>query len=513
MKQTLGRLLFLLLTLSTVTFASVKASLSNPAVYEGDMVTLTITADGSDILFPKIDNIAGNPVQGTSSSQSISVINGVTTRTLSKSYTFRATKTIEIPSYEVKVDAKVEKTAPLTLKVVKPTASQNGSDFVVEIALDKNESYVGEPLNLSLSFKSKLNAHADQVQLGEPKLEHFWVKKRDDVSKKSEGEYVVQIIHYLLFPQKAGTYEIPAIEAMIGKVAQRQSRGGFFDDPFFNRLTQELRWQKIYSNSLKIKIKPLPNGLEVFGNYEMEASVDKQKVHANKPVNLTLTIKGEGNIDDIQKFDLDIDNVIVYADEPKITASEIHGIYQGEFKQKIALIADANFTIPSLSLSYFDKLTQKVKTIKSKPIDIEVIGGTTQATSKASTIEVGKTAETPQVLEAPQNKAISTKVVTKTEDSYVKYLFLTLGFVLGASSILVLNYVRKKEPKKESDMIKAIRKAKDDQALFSLLLPHSKKHKVISEVLNQLEENLYRGGSNVIDKERVMEVFEEEDFE
>ncbi|HHS92857.1 MAG TPA: hypothetical protein ENK82_05875, partial [Campylobacterales bacterium] len=96
MKQTLGRLLFLLLTLSTVTFASVKASLSNPAVYEGDMVTLTITADGSDILFPKIDNIAGNPVQGTSSSQSISVINGVTTRTLSKSYTFRATKTIEI---------------------------------------------------------------------------------------------------------------------------------------------------------------------------------------------------------------------------------------------------------------------------------------------------------------------------------------------------------------------------------------------------------------------------------
>ncbi len=509
MKQTLGKIFLILLFLSSVVFAGVKVSVNPPAVYKGDMVQLTITAEGDNIEFPQIAQVGDSPVMGTSSSQSVNIINGKMSKTISKTYSFRATKSLKVPSFVVKVDGKEFKTKEQSVTVVKPTASHAGQPFVLEMSLDKNLSYVGEPLNLTLSFKSKLNAHADKIQLGEPKLENFWVKKSNEVSEGMEGDYYVQSFHYKLFPQKSGEYTIPAINALIGKV-QRQ-RGGFgggiFDDPFFSSMTQQLNWQKIYSNSLRVKVNPLPNGLELYGDYSIKATVDKQKVHANKPVNLTITVQGKGNIDDVKKFDLDIANVIVYADEPKIRSGEQNGEYGGVFTQKIALIADQNFTIPSLSLEYFDKKSKSVKTVKTEPIDIEVIGGGAGLKAQPS-IEVSPT----QKIEVPKvtQSNVQTKVVTKTEDGYLKYLFLGIGFLLGVGSMLLVNMLKKaKEAKKETDMVRAIRKAKDDQALFNLLLPYSKKDKRISKALNLLEENLYRGGSNKIDKEELMEVFEE----
>lgn len=504
MKQTFGKIikLSLILFLTNNLLADVKASLSSPAVYEGDIVNFIITADGNKIQFPKIENIEGHPIVGTSSSESISMVNTNITRSISKTYSFRTDKPLTIPSFVVISDGKEYTTKELKVEVVKPTANKKGSDFIVELALDKNESYVGEALNLTISFKSKLNAHADQIQLGEPKLENFWVKKSEKVTHSAQGEYAVQTLTYKLFPQKAGDYTIPATETLVGKIERRHRQGGFFDDPFFNSMTQQLNWQKVFSNSLKIKINPLPNGLELYGNYQIQASVDKQKVQANKPVNLTISVKGEGNIDDVKKFDLSINNVIIYADEPKISSQEVHGIYQGEFKQKIALIGDQNFTIPALTLDYFDKNTKSVKSVKTEPIKIEVIGAVTNRT-KASTIEVSPS----QILQAPKER--EKEVIIKQEKSYLKYLFLLFGFILGLLFTKIMNGLKSKKSKKELDIVKAIKKAKKDQELFNILLPYAKEHKVVTNALNKLESNLYHGGNNKIDKEELMELFEE----
>ena len=505
MRQILGKI-FLILILTISSFASVTATVTPKAIYKGDSVNFIISADGGDIEFPQIEEIAGYPIIGTSSSQSVNIINGNMTKTISKTYSFRPDKSVIIPSLNVKVDGKVYKTKELKVDVLKPTASTNGDPFVLEMKVNKTEAFVGEAIDLSISFKRKLNAKLNKLQLGEPKLEDFWVKKVDKTDQSREGDYIVETIHYQIFPQKAGDYQIPAIEALIGKV-QRGRRGGFFDDPFFDSFTQQLSWQKIYSNELHIKVKPLPNGLELYGEYEIQARVDKKRVHANKPVNLTIDIKGKGNIDDIKKFNPTIDNAIVYADEPKITSQLVNGEYQGHFTQKIAIISDQNFTIPPMELKYFDKNTKTVKSIKTEPIDIEVIGGEKSA-SKPSTIEVSPT----QKIEAPSSnpqQAIS-KTVTVKEDGYIKYLFLALGFLLGAFSVIGFDKFKNRVAKKESDMVKAIRKAKTDKALFELLLPYAKKDKRISEALNKLEANIYKGAKNKIDKEILMEVFEEE---
>jgi len=69
--------------------------------------------------------------------------------------------------------------------------------------------------------------------------------------------------------------------------------------------------------------------------------------------------------------------------------------------------------------------------------------------------------------------------------------------------------LKNKEQKQESNIVKAIHKAKDDRALFELLLPHSKSSKVVADALNLLEDNLYKGAKHTIDRELLMEFFEE----
>ena len=505
MKKTLGKIFIIAIIFAINLFANVTAHVDTPAIYKGDSINLTISAEGNDIKFPEIDEIDSNPINGTSSSQSTTIINGSMSKTVSKTYSFSPQKSLTIPSYNVEVDGKNYKTKEIKVSVLKPTASKAGSNFIVQMSADKKEVHVGENINLTISFKQKLNAHAQKLQLGEPKLENFWVKKVDNVEKSNEGDYIVQKIHYILFPQKAGKYTIPAIQASIGTQSQRRRNSRFndpfFDDPFFSSFTRELSWQKIFSNELNINVKPLPNNLELFGDYEIKASVDKREVQANKPINLTITVRGKGNIDDIKKFNLDIENAIIYADEPKITSNIYNNIYQGEFTQKIAIIADRNFTIEPIKLEYFDKETNQTKTIETKPIDIVVKGGS--KVEKEPTIELSKDIQTPKI-ETPIQK-----VVVDGEKSYIKYLFLAIGTLFGILLSYIFNRFKNRDQKTESDIIKAIKKAKNDRQLFDLLLPYSNRDKLISNTLNKLEENLYKNSTHKIDKDELMDFFED----
>ena len=505
MKQILGKLLFILF-LSVNLFGEVLSSVQPQAIYKGEVTRFVISANGENIEFPVINEINGIPIEGSSSSQSIQVINGAVSKTISKSYSFRPTKSMTLPSFEVKVDGKSIKTEALKVEVIKPTASKNGEPFVVELKVDKPTVYVGEPIDLAVKFKYKMNADAEKIQLGEPKLENFWIKKVENVEQSQEGDYRVETVHYQLFPQKAGAYELQPLEALIGQKSRSQ-RGGMFNDPFFNDsfFGQQLSWKKIYSNGVDLTVNSLPNGLELYGDFSVKAEVDKRKIHANKPVNLTITVAGEGNIDDVKKFDLELDNAIVYADEPKITSLRERNV----FTQKIAIIADANFTVPPLSLKFFDKKTQEVKTIQSKAIEIEVIGGG-KGLMHASKIEMSPKEKVASSVETEKKvSTITEKPLIVKEDERTKYLYLLLGFILGAGATYMLVAFKKREPKKEHDMVKAIRKSKDDRALFELLLPYSKESEVIAKALNRLEENLYKGGKNKIDKEVLMEFFEE----
>ncbi|NPA81794.1 MAG: protein BatD [Epsilonproteobacteria bacterium] len=515
----LGKLIILSLLFPILTLAAtVSVSVDKKAIYPGDVVFFTINAEGGDkVQFPDITDIGGYPITGTSDSQSTVIINGNVKKTISRTYTFSPTKDVTIPSFEVKIDSKVYKTDPVEIKVLNPSATASDKDSPVTLRLkaDKKEAYVGEPIRLDIEFRKRVDVKADKVEITEPKFKNFWVKKIDGVSEKVDGNYLVKTYSYIIFPQKSGELTIGPTFAKVGKIIRKKDpffNDPFFNDPFFNdplfkMFNNSIQWKKIYSNTITFNIKPLPNNLEVYGDYIIKATVDKRKVKADKPVNLTITIAGEGNIDDIKKFDLDIEDAVVYSDEPKISTKIENGKYVGTFTQKIAIVSDHSFTIPPIKFTYFDQKTQKPLTKKTKPIHITVIGGK-KSTKSETKKEIEK--KTSSSKENGSNENVKEEIkkglkATSEESSYFKYLLLILGYILGILSVIGFNKLKNLKPKRETALSKAIKKAKNDKELFEILLPYAKEDEFIKETLKKLDENIYGGKKHKISKQKLIE--------
>jgi len=479
-------------------WADVSAKLSKSIIYNGDQVRLILEADGADIEFPELTDIAGYPILGTSNRSSVTYNNGNMTKSLTRSYIFQPTKDVIIPVYKVMIDGVEEMTAPLTLRVTKASGAISIKDSVrLEMTVDKKEAYVGEPITLELTFKSLPNASYHKVELSEPELKKFWAKKVQGLKQGRDGEFTTQTYTYVLFPQEEGTFTLQPPFVRLGT----RVRGGVFSDPFFGNMGGRMSWKKLFANELTLNIKPLPNNLEVYGDFRITAGVDKQEVKANKPINLTIDIMGQGNIEDIQKFELDIPNAVVYSDELKVSNS---GITKGVVTQKLAIVADRDFTIPSMSFSFFDAKTKKSKTIKTEPIKIKVIGSTIEAITSNS-IEQKVVAKAVQPAVSEEKMVI---VESEPIDKVLWYIFgLLSGMLLTASAWFIRKKLKGRE-KKEIPFIKKIKKAKTDKELFELLLPYRDDDVVIKEALVKLEKNIYALGVEKIDRNDILEFFE-----
>ncbi len=501
------RLAALLLALVLPAMAAVRATVDNPAVFRGDPVTLTLSATGDDISFPTLDEIAGYPVVSRSTSRRISIVNGQTSRTVEQRLVFTPEKSVTIPAMDITVDGRVEHTLPVRVKVLEPKAAPAGAPVQMVMQLSKNEAYVGEPVELDLVFKYRPGTKIDEIKVAEPKLEDFWIKRlnqQPDRGADKDG-YITQTYRYLLFAQKSGDLKIPAIYAQLGTRVQTRRQGMFgdvfFNDPFFGGA--QMRYRKVYSNPQTLHVRALPQGLEVYGDFTLHSSIDRRKVPANKPVNLHIHIEGSGNVEDIPKFEPQIDDAVVYANDPEVKSFIRNGRYYGTFDQTIAIIPDRNFTIPPMAFRYFDSKTQTVVTKKTPPYAVEVTGG--RPAASAPVVQ----GNTPAVETAPA----STPAPAASAGNIGLYeaggIFAT-GFAAGAAAFWLLSLWRRERPEKpagETPMAKRVKAAADDRALFELLLPYKGDDPLVDETLQKLEANLYKGGKYTVDRKALADHF------
>ncbi len=478
------KVLIICLFFGVMLFGSVEISVDKSEVVRGDEVSFTISASGDSVKFPIVDNIDGFKVEQTGRSQSITIINGKTTKSISSSYLFTPLKSVTIPPLSVVVDGKKEMTKPVKIKVVSAVKAGANPNFLITMIANKKSVYVGEPITVKIIFKQKRDVEVAGIRFNSPSFPGFWVKSDNQDKKIVVGDYVIHNLTYVLIPQNPGNITIPPVKVEIAKrVSVRDA---------FSFMLQRVKWRNLYSNDLKIKIKPLPNGVALFGKFSIAVTVDKRTTEANKPVNLTLKIRGSGNIDDIDPFDLKIVGATVYKDKPKRDTYLDNGEYKGVFTQKFAIVADNSYTIPPIKLSYFDKELKKVVTIKTKPIKVEVKGGAAKITHKVETKE-----------SIPQTKTVKT-VVVKEEHPYEKWIFLVIGLVFGFLSAKTgkLNF---KKQKSEQSIIYEIKHAKNDKELLKILLPFSSKSSTIKEIIDKLEENIYLGKKSKMDKKVIIQ--------
>ncbi len=460
----------LILLISAPIFALTTASVNQSWFYPGDQVVLTLSSDAQQVVFPPIDQIAGNPVLYTSDAQNISIINNQRTRKISRSYVFKPSKSFTIPAYTLTTDASQQSTQPIKITLKTPSQAQPGDDYILQIKTDKQEIFLGDEIHLKVIFKSKKTLSTDnQVSIAIPEIKNLLFIKNNKTLRSADENYNIHTLSYKLRADDFGSFSIPSVVANIG-----HRNNALFSN--FSAISQNRKIKKIHSNPLTIQVNPLPDSLRIFGQFNIETKIDKTQAKPGEAVNLVVSVQGKGNFEDIEKFALAINKVTIYSDEPEFT--------HNQWQQKFALVAEHAFVIPSFTLDYFDKTTQVKKHISTKPINIQIDTATL-------------------ALEAsPQIKSKQANIDGNSSMNNLKYYYLLLGAVVGIFIGALTVFLKNKAPNKNKNLINQIKLARNDKALFDLLLPLNLTE--LEGMLQQLEANIYKDAQYKIRKKDII---------
>jgi len=468
--KNLGKFLIILL-MPYMLHASIKASLDTHYVELGDTVTYSLSISGDNVKNPNIQTICGVDVISTSSQRNIQMINTNITKTITFSYQFVPQKSCEIPPVEIEVDSKLQKSNAESLKIVPHSALKQDAMFNLNMSSSKKEVMIGEPFKVTLLFKQREDSKAVDSQFTPPQMDGFWVKEQSQPIRYRDGRYNITKIIYTLSAQRVGTLKIPKAQIRIAnRVNNRDSWGMWMP---------QVKWKTYFSNELNIDVKELPKGIDLIGDFSINAKVDKTKIHANEALNLVIEVKGNGNLEDIKSFKPYINGVNVFDEKIVIKGNKL--------TQKMAFVADENFTVPSFTLKYFDTKTKQIKTISTQKVDIEVEGSKANIplTIKRSTKTISEEIPSKEIKSKNQNSPLMLGIV------------FVIGLLTGMG-IMMLKISKSKTKKRDLD-------TKDPKVLFMKLLPY-KDDKDVQKIMNILEDNMYADKKQKIDKKLLKEV-------
>ena len=410
--------LILMISASLQMFAKEEVTLRASApevVVNGDQFRLTYTVNSQDVkdfLAPQAKGF--DVLMGPSRSQqsSTQIINGKVSSSRSITYTYIlmavSEGTFNIPSASIEVDGEKIFSNPLTIKVLpkdKEDANSNQGNSGISSRNQKSSGRITDNDLFVLATASKTKVHEQEAilvtykayttvdlrqLLGKmPDQQGFYVQEVELPTQKTfklehyKGRNYNTVVYrqYVLFPQKAGRLEIPAV-TFDAVVAQRVAVS---DDPFeafFNGGGYVEVNQKIVAPKVVINVEPLPSKPEGYsggvGIFTMKSDISTTELKANEAVTIKLTISGTGNMKlvsapevkfphDFEIYDPKID------DNYQLTADGLSGTKTIEY---LAIPRHAgNFTIPPIEFKYFDIKSESYKTLKTDAYTLKVNKG------------------------------------------------------------------------------------------------------------------------------------------
>ncbi len=448
-------------------FASLSARVDTSSVELGDVVTFSLDISGQKIKKPEITRLCESDVISTSSQTNMQIINGAMSKSYTLSYKFSPQKSCKIEPFGLEIDGKVEHSEMIEIEVKAPSQSRD-ANFMLTLSSNKEELYVGETFELTLTFKQKNGASALDSKFTQPEFKGFWVRSESQPQKVQDVDYTTTTMVYTLLPQRVGELKISRAQMQIASRDNRVDSWGSF--------MPTIKWKNYFSNELSFSVKPLPLGVTLVGDFKIKLLLEKDEVNANEPLNVAIEVSGDGNLEDIKSFKPYIDRVGVFEEKPLIEGSKL--------SQKITFVAQNDFVIPPFEIKYFDIKTKEIKSISTKEREVKV------KNAKPKEELVIKT----------DNEQISKNSAIAISDGYDKsYLFIAfvVGVFLGTVLMILKPLINFKRTKKSS--------IKEPRTLLAKLLPH-KDDEEVRGVIEKLEQNIYTDKTLEIDKKALKEL-------
>jgi hypothetical protein len=368
-----------------------------------------INASPSSFSAPEISDfyVLSGPNQSTS--QSIQIINGRRTSSVTITYSYYLQATGEgkftIPAATAVVDNQNFTSNTVEIEVIageKPAGTSQPStspspqsqdvdvseELFVRILTNRKNIYRGEYIIATIKLYTRLSI----TGFGEsemPDFQGFWTQDiesptqlnlvRENVNGRIFNTAVIKKV--ILFPQKTGELTIDPfrLETYIRQQTNRPRSP--FDDFFGNSYSNVVK--PLVSNQVKITVRDLPAGApESFegavGSLDIKAEIDKQEAITNDALTYKIIISGKGNVQLIDapriNFPPDFETY-----DPKVQTNVTNGEngQSGRKTFEYLLIPRhaGNFRIPQVTLSYFEPNSGKYKTSATTEFNIVISKG------------------------------------------------------------------------------------------------------------------------------------------
>ncbi len=406
------------------------------SVYVGDNFTVrfVVNEQAKDFRGPSFKGFSLRSGPSTSSSTSMSFINGQMSRSVSTTFSYTLMADVEgtftIDPATCIADGKKISSKSVTVKVEKmsaaaqqqrqqqqqqqqrqsydPWAQQpqqatqiDANTLFARASVNKSNPYQGE--QVIITYKIYTQVPISQFAIDKlPGNKGFWA---EDLSvgqqiKQYEETYndrryqVAEIRRGALFAQESGTLTIEPLDLNVLAMVQRQRRRtgsiwDLFDDPFFN--AQQAVERPLSTNKLSINVRPLPAAPQAFsggvGQFDVKGGLTQGKVKANEAVSYRITVSGKGNLmlidapqpqfpSAFEVYDPQIDDNIKKSDA---------GI-SGSRTYEWVLIprSKGDYTIPAFNFVYFDPSTSQYVSRRIPEQKIEVERGDSRTMTNVS---------------------------------------------------------------------------------------------------------------------------------
>ena len=366
--------------------------------------------------FPMIPGVRVRPGQvGTNRSGSLGRggMTWQTTVTYSYSVIPTAPGKIEIPPIPVRVDGRVLKTAATTILV---TSSETSELLFVELASDRESVYLGEAIEVGLEIwlypyrdrnvrdglsvndmlsrfdfdNSRWGSFRDTViRLRNRELK--W-RYRSDTRVDSQGverAYYVYVISLSFAPTTAGPLDVGQVNVLVSYPTRTGRGNDFFPSMFSRYQVTRARTVQASLGEPDIVVKPLPtegqpahfNG--AVGRYAFAAEASPRQVRVREPIEVTLTIAGQGVLERVPPPPLA--RLAELARDFKVPDEILGGIVEGgrkRFTVKLGARSAAVSAIPAIPFCFFDPQAERYVTRWSEPIPLEVTASQQLAVSQ-----------------------------------------------------------------------------------------------------------------------------------
>lgn len=344
-----------------------------------------------------------------STSQSVQIINGVTSSNMTVDYTYmyRAEKegTYVIPSATIEADGKKLHTTETSFTVLPadksgtgqpspqpgdiytqtPDQKITGNDIFVRASLNKSTVYEQEAVECTLKLYTKYDGLSSFSQTTPESYEGFLIEELDmknnpvDIEHYNGQNYRVVVLRkYIMFPQKSGKLTLKT--GAYDVVVQQYER---INNGYFSMARPVERSVKLPSSDVVINVKALPapapadfNG--AVGRYDIKSNLTSENLRTNEAASLKYTITGTGNIKYISGPKVTFpEEFQQYSPSQNVDAKVSGSTVSGKMEIEYTFVPDAvgDFEIQASPFVYFDPSKNEYVTIDLPSYNVKVAKG------------------------------------------------------------------------------------------------------------------------------------------